>query len=621
MKAKSNHKVETASVDVLKERLEELRALYPDVFSEGKIDFEKLKAALGEEVEESPERYSFTWAGKRDAIRILQTPSRATLIPARDESLDFDTTQNIFIEGDNLESLKLLYKPYFGRVKMIYIDPPYNTGNDFVYHDKFSDPLDYYLILTGQKDNNGNLLTSNPESSGRYHSTWLSMMYPRLFLARQLLRDDGVIFVSIDDHEVHNLRMVMNELFGEENFLANICWERADSPKMDSEYFSTKHDYIVCYAKNVQGFKINRITYQGDKIPEHFNKVDDSGRKYYLKPLRAMGGQGETKESRPNLYYPITAPDGTIVYPKLQGGGGGAWRWSQKKFKQEAARIEWVKKGTEWTPYFRIYADDSSGKPPETMLFAKDVGSTRTATAELKSLFDAGKFFDTPKPTGLLKYLILISTSPDDIVLDFFAGSSSTAHAVLELNQQNSGNRKFILVQLPEPTGNDKYGSIAEVGKERIRRVISRIKTEGERRLKLEKSGDLGFKVFKLSISNFRQWRGEGLSDTQSYAKQIELLTDPLIEDWKEENVIYEVAIKEGFGLDISIKTSGVENISLVEDPDKGQNFYISLATSINLDSLRPLDLKLDDLFICRDTALDDETAANLALQCRLKTI
>ncbi len=232
------------------DQLAALQALMPQVFSEGKIDFERLRAALGDLADDRPERYSFSWAGKRDAIRMLQAPSRATLIPARDESLDFDATQNLFIEGDNLEVLKLLYKPYFGRVKMIYIDPPYNTGNDFVYPDNFADPLDAYLRLTGQKDSAGNLLTSNPETGGRYHSAWLSMMYPRLFMARQLLREDGVIFVSIDDHEVHNLRLLMNEIFGEENFVASIVWQKKYAASSDDQGIASMHDYILGYSRS-----------------------------------------------------------------------------------------------------------------------------------------------------------------------------------------------------------------------------------------------------------------------------------------------------------------------------------------------------------------------------------
>ena len=256
--------VEKTTPSITDEQLDQLRALLPQAFSEGKVDFDKLRAALGDFVDERPERYSFSWAGKRNAIRLLQTPSRATLIPAPEESVDFDRTQNLFIEGDNLEVLKLLYKPYFGQVKMIYIDPPYNTGNDFVYPDNFADPLDTYLHITGQKDSEGNLLTSNAETSGRYHSAWLSMMYPRLFLARQLLTDDGAIFISIDDHEVQNLRLLMNEIFGEENFVAQIIWQKVYSPRMDAQGFSEDHDYILVYCRSEE-FSPLRVSFEQKK--------------------------------------------------------------------------------------------------------------------------------------------------------------------------------------------------------------------------------------------------------------------------------------------------------------------------------------------------------------------
>lgn len=625
-KTKSDPTSKTSG-DLLADQTARLKKIFPEAFIEGKVDFEKLRATLGDLVDDSPERYTFNWAGKLDAIRLLQTPTRATLVPCREESVNFDTTQHLFIEGDNLEVLKLLYKPYFGRVKMIYIDPPYNTGNDFVYPDNFADPLGRYLEITGQRDAEGNLLTSNPETSGRYHSAWLSMMYPRLFIARQLLREDGVIFVSIDDHEVHNLRLLMNETFGEENFLAQLVWERADSPKMDAEYFSTNHDYILCYARNLYEFEVNRLAYEGGDIPNHYNKVDQQGRRYYLKPLRAMGGQGETREARPNLFYGIKAPDGTIVFPKLQSGRDGAWRWSKKKFETEKDRIEWTNSLGSWIPYFRIYADDSSGKPPETILYNKDVGSTRTATAELKQIFQQSKFFDTPKPSNLIKHLIKISASVDDIVLDFFAGSATAAQATLELNREDDGNRHFIMVQLPEPTDNPDYPTIAEVGKERIRRAIAKMKQVDEGKMPLdtrETSEDLGFKVFKLATSNFRSWTGVDEDTPEAYTQQMAMFSDPLVDNCKAEDVIYEVALKEGYGLNCAIELLADiagNTVYRVTDPDKEQSFYICLDNTLEPETLRALNLSKDDLFVCRDVALDDEAAANLALQCRLKSI
>ena len=491
------------SKNIVDDKIEKLKTILPEAVTEGKIDWEKLRLTLGDDVNVSDERYVLNWAGKSDAFRALQTPTTATLAPVEKESVNFDSTKNIFIEGENLETLKVLQKAYYGKIKMIYIDPPYNTGNDsFVYPDRFAESREEYLKRINDKDEEGLMMREgifrrNSKDSGHYHSNWLSMMYPRLFLARNLMREDGVIFVSIDDNEAHNLRILMNEIFGEENFLASICWERADSPKMDSQYFSTKHDYIICFAKSAEDFQIIRKSYIGDEIPDHYNKVDEQGRKYYLKPLRAMGSQEDTREARPSLYYEISAPDGTSVYPKLQGGGDGRWRWSKSKLENKRSRIEWVTKGDEWTPSYRIYADESSGRPPETMLFSEDVGSTRTATAELKALFEDVKFFDTPKPIGLLKYLLQISTTENDIVLDFFAGSGSTAHAVLDLNLEDENFRKFILVQLPETATSSDYSTIADFSKERIRRVFTKIKKENP--MFAENRQDFGFKVFKLN--------------------------------------------------------------------------------------------------------------------------
>ncbi len=590
------------------ERLSAMVELFPEIFTEGKIDFEKLRIALGDSVNDRPERYSFSWAGKRDAIRLLQVNSRATLIPARDESLDFDTTQNLFIEGDNLEVLKLLYKPYFGRVKMIYIDPPYNTGNDFVYPDNFADPLETYLQLTGQKDSAGNLLTSNPETGGRYHSAWLSMMYPRLFLARQLLTDDGLIFISIDDHEVHNLRLIMNEIYGEESFLACFIWHRrqmADSRNQDRS--STDHEYVLAYRNS-------KATLRGKDIDvEKYSNPDDDPRgPWFSADITGLA----TKERRPNLHYDVVNPEtGNVYHPSPTRG----WSVSKETFQKliEENRILWPASPT-GRPRRKKFLNDATSLVTSLSTIL-DVGFTTEGTREIQELFGE-KIIQFPKPVSLLKILIKQATAADDIVLDFFAGSCTTAQAVLELNREDGGDRRFIMVQLPEPTGNKQFLTIAEIGKERIRRVMSRMKKEREGQLALDKPKGLGFKVFKLVPSNYKQWDG-AQPDAAAYARQAEMFADPLVEGWQPENVLFEVALKEGYGLNVQVETTQVKGIKRVTDPDKGQSFYLTLAAKIALKDLRPLDLKKDDLFICRDSALDDEAAANLALQCRLKTI
>jgi adenine-specific DNA-methyltransferase len=608
------------------ERIEEFRMLFPEAFTEGKIDFDKMKMALGEEVDGRPERYSFAWAGKKDAIRLLQIPSRATLIPDKDESVDFDNTQNMFIEGDNLEVLKLLWKPYFGRVKMIYIDPPYNTGEDFIYPDNYADPLSVYLMLTGQRDIDGNLLISNPETSGRFHSAWLSMLYPRLFLARQLLREDGVVFVSVDDTELANLHLMMNEIFGEDNFISCVIWQNSVQPKGYLSKFSVHHNYILCYQRS-DYFSLESLPRTEEHNRNYSNPDNDP---------KGLWRPGDVRNAlyRPNLIFDIETPSGKVIKPPRNG-----WRWSKQTTQKKIETGEIIFSEDETRIIRKIYLVDVQGRAPETIWFENEVGGTREANQELKDLFGGLSPFDTAKPTRLIKRMLQISTEPrsNDIILDFFAGSSSTAHAIMEINREDGGNRSFIMVQLPEPViestpsgMNAKtlgLDTISDVGKERIRSVIAKMNKEAEGKLDLgnrETPEDLGFKVFKLAESNYRSWAGVEDKDPEAYAKQMELYLDPLVEGWQEENVIYEVAVKEGYSLACLIEK--VDKISentvwRVTDKDKEQSFYICLDDDIKEDAVKALELNTDYLFICRDKALTDELAANLALQCNLKVI
>ncbi len=631
MNKKDVEKVEITSGDIKAEQIEQLKAIFPEVFTEDNIDFAKLKATLGKNTDDRPERYSFTWAGKREAIQMLQTSSKATLKPERSESVDFDNTQNLFIEGDNLEVLKLLRKSYSGQVKMIYIDPPYNTGNDFIYPDNYTDPLDNYLELTGQKDSDGNLQTSNPETSGRYHSAWLSMMYPRLFLARQLLREDGVIFVSIDDHEVHNLRLLMNEVFGEENFVGMFVWQSKKGGGNDNEGVVQDQEYVICFKKSNHSYFISRTIIQGEEL----NKEDEQGFYRRGRELNKWGSNSR-REDRPTMYFSISGPNGEDVYPIRNDGVEGCWRLGKKKMLEiiERGNAEFVKKinGT-YTVYEKIRSTDPRFKPFRTWL--KDIGTTADGSKELKSLFSDKKVFDFPKPLALIKYLISIgTTNGEDIVLDFFGGSCSTAQALMELNHSDENNRKFICIQLPELTSSLSeakkagYKSIAEIAKERIRRSIQKIKNSDNGKLPLqnrETPEDLGFKVLKLSKSNYRQ--AEELpseTEPEAYIEQLELFNDSLVDGWEPENVRYEVMLKQGYSL-----TSRIEEVTEIEsatiykvtDEDKRQHFYISLDNQFHFETARTLKLTKNDLLICRDMAIDDTTAANLVLQCRLKTI
>lgn len=364
-------------------------------------------------------------------------------------------TGNKIIHGDNLEALKSLLPEYEGKIKCIYIDPPYNTGNEsWVYNDNVNDPKIKKWL--------GQVVGKESEDLSR-HDKWLCMMYPRLKLLHKLLAEDGAIFISIDDNEQANLKLLCDEIFGSNNFMTTIIWEKNDSPKMDSNFFSNKHDFILVYCKNLKEVKINQLTVSEDEL-EHYNKVDDEGRRYYLKPLRAMGGQGETREARPSLYYPLVAPDGTQVYPKRKDGSDGAWRWSKEKTIKEVSRIEWTKGKGSWNPNYRIYAVNSMKRPAESIWYHEEVGSNRTSKAEVNFWLTETNSFNTPKPLGLIERIIQIAVDNNSIVLDSFAGSGTTGHAVLNLNKQDGGNRKFILVEMED------YADT--ITAERVKRVI-----------------------------------------------------------------------------------------------------------------------------------------------------
>ena len=614
--AKSD-KVQRFTASVLDERLENLKKLFPEIFTDGKIDVPKLCEALGEVVEEDTERYRLTWVGKRDAIQLLQTPTRATLVPYRKESVDFDTTENIFIEGDNLEVLKLLYKPYFGMVNAIYVDPPYNTGDDFVYRDNYTDPLHSYLQLTRQTDEEGKPLTTNVERSGRYHSDWMSMMYPRLFLARQLLSDDGLIFVSIDDNEVHNLRIMMNEIFGEENCIQLLVWQRHSGAGNHAKYCATDHEYILVYAKHLQAI---------DKLRRPLTKSEEAaytGKDENYPTLGPYKTRDFESQEQYGGYtghqYEIKCPDDSTILSK--------WRWKEQRFLQAKKdnRIAFTQdQNGKWQVAYKLYRDESR-RVLRSLL--TDVETNSQGRTQLREFFKEYHIFDYPKPVGLVKHLLQFSSSSDSIVLDFFAGSCTTAQAVLELNREDGGNRRFIMIQLPEPTPEksaakkEGYETIADIGKERIRRVLAKMQ-EGRESIE---SADFGVKIFKLTESNYRSWNGVEEDAPESYAEQMTLfLDDPFIDGWTPENVIYEVALKEGYRLDSPIeqvKGLGRNTIFKVSSADQEQAFYICLDKELFQDDVDKLELTNDDLFVCRDQAMDDTKAANLALQCRLKAI
>ncbi|MGA3207549.1 MAG: site-specific DNA-methyltransferase [Syntrophales bacterium] len=554
-------KLDLKSVDIVEEKREQLKALFPEAFTEGqKIDFERLKLALGEMVDPGKERYGMNWPGKADCFKIIQQPSIAALTPARDESVAFDTTENLFIEGDNLEVLKLLQKSYFGKVKMIYIDPPYNTGNDFIYPDDYSESLDTYLRYTGQIDNEGRKYSTNTEADGRFHSKWMNMMYPRLFLARNLLREDGVIFISIDDHEVSNLRKLCDEIFGEVNFIEQIIWKKRYGGGAKEKHLVSVHEYILVYAKQIESIGELFVPYSQVAIERYYTQKDERIEErgpYRTHPLEATKSMGE----RRNLVFPITAPDGTEVMPKRQ------WLWSKDRVTQALSKGDLAflrDKDGNWSVHTKQYLKDENGDIRKSKAFSIiDNVFTQHGTNEIIDLFGDAQIFPFPKPTGLLKPLLDLVADKDSIILDFFAGTASSTHAVLELNK-DGGNRKFIMVQLPEPTDENSeahkagYKTIADIGKERIRRVIKRIKDEQEKKKDMfsgdKPQPDLGFKVFKLQPSNFKLWDGDVAKDEEAIKKQIELFVEHINPQSSQEDILYEILLKSGFPLTTKIE-------------------------------------------------------------------
>lgn len=613
--------------DLREELVHSLKELIPSAFCEGKLDIDALKQLLGEEGLAGPERYRLTWAGKQHAIEAFQRPTRFTLVPAPEESIDWETTHNIFIEGENLETLKLLLRPYYGRVKMIYIDPPYNTGNDFIYPDNYTDPLDTYLKVTGQKDEDGNLLTSNPETSGRYHSTWLSMMYPRLLLAQRLLIKDGVLFISIDDHEVHNLRMLMNEVFGEESFKNCVIFRRgiksvqAQFETIDS--LTIGHEYVLMYAKSPETrFKIFRVSLDEPREGSwnnHWRGTDRPTMRYELFDIVPSTGQwrwGKERSLKAAANYQKMLEELGIKEGE-EPSQQQIDEWYSKECEKNGEEIDLLRLSRTGKPEHYV--------PPTDSKVGNDLWAdiSPSGSAELRALL-GGKYLDNPKPVELIRRMVDFITEPDggDIILDFFAGSCTTAQAVLELNKDDGGNRCFIMVQLPEPTPEDSearkagYKTIAEIGKDRIRRVIERLRQQADGQLK-----DLGFRVFKMAESHFREWEEP---EEEVFIEQLKLFVDRLRDGWTLEGVMAEVALKEaGFGLNYRIEQVLEEPnvVYRIVDPDRDQWFYLSLDASFDLDSAFKLDLDSETLLVVRDVALNDATAANLAPLCRLRTL
>ena len=536
---------------ISEQRRLELLNIFPEIRTEGnKIDIERLRLALGEAVDIGRERYGMIWPGKADCPKTIQKPSLGTLVPVRDDSVNFDETENIIIEGDNLEVLKLLQKSYQGKVKMIYIDPPYNTGNDFIYPDNYAETLQTYLEYTGQADLEGRKFSNNTETDGRFHSKWMNMMYPRLFLARNLLAESGVMFISIDEHESQNLRRICDEVLGEENFICTFIWEKRYSPPPDTKDVGYVHENILLYRKS-PSFKMGLLPLTDDQQGRYKNPDNDPRGPW--KPMDYTCRY--TKKERPNLYYKIVNPKTRkAVWPKESR----VWGYSPEVHQSnvEEKRIWWGREGKAKVPALKNFLNEiRQGMMPTTLLRHTVVGNTDEATKELRQIIPDLKY--SPKPVRLIKYLAAIANlSPTDIIFDFFAGSGTTAQAVLELNRADSGNRRFILVQLPEPLEEDEFKTIAEITRERVRRVIQQGTDKSKGKRKAESGPKEGFRALKLAPSNFTVWSAATETSTpESLGQQLQLHVNHILPGRTDEDLLFEILFKSGFPLTAPVET------------------------------------------------------------------
>ena len=514
--------------------------------SEGKLDIDKLLSLCGEYIDNDFEKYRFEWKGKAECLRLAQKRSSGTLRPCPAESVNWDITQNLYIEGDNLEVLKLLQSAYYRKVKMIYIDPPYNTGNDFVYADDFADPLARYKEVTQQTTK------SNPETMGRYHTNWLNMMYPRLRLAANLLRDDGVIFISIDDNEVDNLKKLCNEVFGEENFVAQFIWQKRTSPDARKK-ISSGHEYILMYCKSLDTLdSAISLLPLSEKDKESYKNPDNDVRGPWVSSDFTAQGY------RPNQMYKITTPGGAEYYPPA----GTCWKNVEEVYLQQAAEGRfWYGSDGKGMPRRKTYLAEKQGRNMWTWWPNSEVGHTQEATKEVKSLFsEQAAVFDFPKPTRLIKRMLSIGTKDDDIVLDFFSGSATTAHAVMQLNAEDGGNRQFILVQLPEVYDEKSeaykagYKNICEIGKERIRRAGKKLTVNKNGQLNMDGENaplDIGFKVFKLDSSNMKLWDATPIDEANAdeLTERMNQMVRRIKPERSDLDMVYEVMLKLGVPL------------------------------------------------------------------------
>ena len=605
-------KLRMQSSNGVEDNITKIAQLFPDCVTEtvdersGQpkhlIDFEKLKQNLSDSVmSERAERYQFTWPDKSKAILLANSPINATLRPCREDSVDFDNTQNLYIEGDNLDVLKCLKETYLHKVKMIYIDPPYNTGNDFVYEDDFAQSSEEYLANSGQFDEQGNRMFTNAESNGRFHTDWLNMIYPRLKVARDLLTDDGVIFISIDDNEVENLRKVCDEVFGEQNFIATLIWERAFAPKNDAKFISSSHDYIVMCAKRIENFKIGRLERTQEANARYSNPDNDP---------RGVWTSGDmlVKTYNKSCDYPITTPSGKIVNPVP----GRCWRFSEESFLEKVKdnRI-WFGPEGNGVPRVKRFLSELKfeGMAPTSILFHKEVGHSQEGSKEVTTLFGDKGVFDGPKPVRLLQRLLTLANLDDNsIILDFFSGSASTAHAVMKMNVEKNKHCSFVMVQLPEHISEKKkeqgYETVCEIGKERIRRAGKKIKEESPL---TTQDFDTGFRVLKLDSTNMQDiyYSPKDISQADLFSQ-----VDNVKPDRTGEDLLFQVMLELGATLDSKIETTTVAGKTIY---NVAEGYLVAcFDPNVTDEVVKAIAQMLPAYAVLRDTSMkDDSTATN----------
>ena len=616
-------KMDGMTMNIEQANVEKLKEVFPEVFADGKVDFDKLQMLLGNYIADDKERYSFSWKGKTDSLRLAQKRSTGTLRPCKEESKNWDTTENLYIEGDNLEVLKLLQSAYLNSVKMIYIDPPYNTGNDFVYTDDFADGIAHYKEVTGQTTK------SNPETAGRYHTNWLNMMYPRLKLARNLLTDDGVIFISIDDNEQANLKKLCDEVFGEDNFIADVIWKRKRGRDNSAKWFSKSHEYLLIYAKKLEEFNTNYLELNEETKAAYKNPDNDPRGPYRMLGCWARGTQGGVK-------YDFTTKNGQYFTERL-------WLFSKENLQKLDEEDKLIIHGD--NVYRKMFIFENKGKIPETIW--DSTSNAANAADEIKKIF-GGIIFDTPKPIPYVIEMLKVATDKDSLILDFFSGSATTAHAVMQLNAEDGGHRRFICVQLPEKTDEQSeaykagYKTICEIGKERIRRAGEKIKEEIEKYnnrkgtitrgddgkvkhlsiwgefsisgkdinideyIKDKPYVDIGFKVFKLDSSNLVKWDNTPTTDEEEVKKRIQQSLFYLVEGREDLDLVYEIMLKYGLSLTLPVEERKFDGVTayIINHPD--YKVLICLQPNITLSAVEEMDKETIGTYIFADRCFAD---------------